>query len=1843
MQVKSQTRKTGVPSVDMNIGPDQQKVTYTVTSENGYSQTYVMICSKSLDQNTLINTLIKNISNDPNHKGKKTIKITQHKYGAKTVPKKPQPATPTSQSMLPGMSHHTQPRQNLVPQQTVRQSANYPSKRGRPLASQAAPQPTYRTIVRPPSPQKVMAKPPSPPKPPQQILQTEPDMADLITADNLGDQLSLDDIVEQMAGGEGGTEEPRVTVRCNYCTNFRSVLNSQTWENILNHILPVAKEELHTSFYGNILKHFARGLKVQVSGRKPNGVEQCEVVLQHGLVCRRTGTWYMVDKPGIDLATQLASHVAAVQPGAAGPYGARPRGNSLICLFCLAPYTPEDYQRHLKPHQDFIIPCLLLAAGAYCATSFELEVRQTRVCGVCREGETQDLRFLPCTKFAADFNCGKRLQSTVDCFRDNFDSRGFLQVANSAMTKCSVCRTPQQTYCALFKPHLSSNLLDPLTHETLSVCANCQKQFVNVVMRENSFEKQLKMFQLHHMEQLCGMLRVLLNAASPVCTGQFNLLYTVQEGGSLYSGNNTVHSVVPAVIQQTNKGARLEEDNNVDMSIGTQLRYTCDLCKFSVDLTRLHHTHGSQAGHLTDMALGVVLEHIVPHTESLLAVIMASAYNEAFTLKFEFTAKVEGEGANRRINIILDKKIVPVGGGAEVTIQKEEGKTAEVLRNRLKQDRKGYINIKKRHMLLDTPVPADNEVGQLIEINKFLEQVSSAFSLYSSTGCNSKLLDYYSECRLCSKFSFPDFRLTASIRTQNGVSLCENCCETIVNLCVPSEPEKLPGTGELCLLLGVQRATGHRLVLSNNSKKWISADAVEKIQMVNEAAAQATIPDYGAVLVQLLRSHLQAVAERSWSDLDCVSASAGFLVTDPANPELVERLKQSSGPEPHGTTAEVGNPPSADPPPIEVKVTVRPPKLPTPPPKLVITPVHDSAHDLMKPSPNLGSKLVKITANRRIIPVRDPTSIKSPPRLPKQMMNNKKLLSKDSVMSPLQKVSALREALKEDMSKSVNKPPAAGSKAAKDLAKEESTSVSERGEKSKLTPPPTSEPSKTLEDMSPSIPTIDASDNNEMSLLGEDEFESIDMIADFINNSEPPQKTVDPSSATLHSANTTVQEILPSHHEMCRVEDEFSTDSDHLPKSSAEFDVKNVTPSSSMAQLRLPSGTIVTNLASPDKGVQNLRDLKLPPDEKESEADDTPVKIPAGLKISVATAGMVKIQAGALKMGDESREKASKKLIELGKANNKQSEPKPASNAKVIELGKKTTELKNKVSSKKDEDSPKPVSSSKIIELGQKRPEESKSSKESKQFNSPKVIELGKAKESLPSPASDATTSKKETVTPGGTTCTVSSSKGVRQPIMPRLLPRQENLIDSAKTVTLVAKHDLDKKGSGSSSSKSPSVGGKPTGKSPVTSKAKSDSVVPVTSKPAVNKQTSEIPKKRGRPPKNNDLESLGETDITDAIFSGLDLDLDVDDIVDEIEDEVWEKLFTDLEKFSSTKRAQVKLSQILPKPSPKSKASSSKKGGTPAKQPAKSSPKSKPVPVKRKREEEEENKNSKKSKNYVGPETATSSSEDLMDWKAEMILEKCSPTKDNSDETSKEIEKRFLLPFEFGWTREIQFRPDNSGTCDIYYVPPRDDSDIGQGKKKERGEDKRKRRSIIDQEKYFQDFPSNDLSAKNFTYTRSILGFVKEGYEIIRSLPKRCDVKLVNVNQKTVLSNNVDSKKAENLKVSKKKEVEKILKKDIKDSPKNGPKILKKDIKDSPKNGPKILKKDIKDSPKNGPLKRVTTTRESSEKELPNLAKKKSGSETPKTKESEPAEPSFVSGTSRTGRVRKEKKIFDL
>ena len=58
---------------------DQQQVFYTVSSEDGKTQQYMMLCPKDMDQNTLITALVRTISADPNNKGKKTIRITQRK------------------------------------------------------------------------------------------------------------------------------------------------------------------------------------------------------------------------------------------------------------------------------------------------------------------------------------------------------------------------------------------------------------------------------------------------------------------------------------------------------------------------------------------------------------------------------------------------------------------------------------------------------------------------------------------------------------------------------------------------------------------------------------------------------------------------------------------------------------------------------------------------------------------------------------------------------------------------------------------------------------------------------------------------------------------------------------------------------------------------------------------------------------------------------------------------------------------------------------------------------------------------------------------------------------------------------------------------------------------------------------------------------------------------------------------------------------------------------------------------------------------------------------------------------------------------------------------------------------------------------------------------------------------------------------------------------------------------------------------------------------------------------------------------------------------------------------
>ena len=67
------------------------------------------------------------------------------------------------------------------------------------------------------------------------------------------------------------------------------------------------------------------------------------------------------------------------------------------------------------------------------------------------------------------------------------------------------------------------------------------------------------------------------------------------------------------------------------------------------------------------VTLRVVLEHVVPHTESLMSVIMTAATNEIFKLKFEFTASVEGEGINKKSELANwkrhSKKCVDFSGG----------------------------------------------------------------------------------------------------------------------------------------------------------------------------------------------------------------------------------------------------------------------------------------------------------------------------------------------------------------------------------------------------------------------------------------------------------------------------------------------------------------------------------------------------------------------------------------------------------------------------------------------------------------------------------------------------------------------------------------------------------------------------------------------------------------------------------------------------------------------------------------------------------------------------------------------------------------------------------------------------------------------------------------------------------------------------------------------------------------------------------------------------------------------------------------------------------------------------
>ena len=69
----------------------------------------------------------------------------------------------------------------------------------------------------------------------------------------------------------------------------------------------------------------------------------------------------------------------------------------------------------------------------------------------------------------------------------------------------------------------------------------------------------------------------------------------------------------------------------------------------------------------------------------------------------------------------------------------------------------------------------------------------------------------------------------------------------------------------------------------------------------------------------------------------------------------------------------------------------------------------------------------------------------------------------------------------------------------------------------------------------------------------------------------------------------------------------------------------------------------------------------------------------------------------------------------------------------------------------------------------------------------------------------------------------------------------------------------------------------------------------------------------------------------------------------------------------------------------------------------------------------------------------------------------------------------------------------------EIFYIPPADSPFRTR-------ESKRKRKSKMDQERYFDDFPHKQLSVQNFSYVPRPLGLNNAAYEIIRK-PGKTDV----------------------------------------------------------------------------------------------------------------------------------------
>ena len=246
--------------------------TFLVTYEDGKTQQYMMLCPKEMDQNALIQTLVKQISADPTAKGKKTIRIQKPittnggnfggtgntnmnnqpsgGTGMNKFPKyTPRSAEPRARGRPPVSRTQQNPASGMVQSQTqindkigeilnAASNPNIPALAQREINNVVESSDTFESVV------QVQQG---------QVLATGGDPGTVEMAQSVDQLLTSPE--------SGGT---RVYVRCCYCPSFRSTLNSETWEAILNHILPVCKEEIQTTFYGDLSKHFIRCVRMQV-------------------------------------------------------------------------------------------------------------------------------------------------------------------------------------------------------------------------------------------------------------------------------------------------------------------------------------------------------------------------------------------------------------------------------------------------------------------------------------------------------------------------------------------------------------------------------------------------------------------------------------------------------------------------------------------------------------------------------------------------------------------------------------------------------------------------------------------------------------------------------------------------------------------------------------------------------------------------------------------------------------------------------------------------------------------------------------------------------------------------------------------------------------------------------------------------------------------------------------------------------------------------------------------------------------------------------------------------------------------------------------------------------------------------------------------------------------------------------------------------------------------------------------------------------------------------------------------------------------------------------------------